>query len=100
MTNISSELLKNINNISYKRFLNENLKYKYDIVIASYVLNEISNEIERNRILKILWKLTKGVLVFIEPGTPLGYKIIKDSRDFLLSEFDDTNVLAPVNYFY
>jgi ribosomal protein RSM22 (predicted rRNA methylase) len=59
---------KGIDNISNKRFLSEGLKNKYDIVIGSYVLNEIVNEKEREKIIKNLWKSTNGVLIFIEPG--------------------------------
>ena len=35
---------------------------------ASYVLNEIQQSTDRLRIIQSLWKLSNGILIFIEPG--------------------------------
>lgn len=45
---------------------------KYDLVVASYILYEITNAQERRRIIHQLWRSCGGLIVFIEPGTPGG----------------------------
>ena len=52
---------------------------QYDLVSASYVLSELKNSQERISTIKNLWKTVSlnGVLVLVEPGTPIGYGIIK-----------------------
>jgi ribosomal protein RSM22 (predicted rRNA methylase) len=54
-----------------------------DLVMASYVLNEIS-AIDLKAELSRLWQATGGVLVLIEPGTPLGFEIVLKARSILL----------------
>ena len=55
----------------------------YDLVTASYVFSELKNDDERNATLRNLWRCTKvgGVMVIIEPGTPIGFNIIKVLKD-------------------
>ena len=43
---------------------------KSDLVICSYVLNEM-DESTRNKVLDKLWKVTNKVLLIVEPGTPV-----------------------------
>lgn len=50
----------------------ENQKRRYDLSIASYVLSEIPDAQDRKRIARSLWERTTDMLIFIEPGTPLG----------------------------
>ncbi len=55
-----------------------------DMVIAGYVLNELSSSIQRQVILN-LWESAQSVLVIVEPGTPAGYRNILLARDTLIS---------------
>ncbi len=67
--------------------LSENFggKYPSDLVIASYVLNEMSTE-DRMKTVEKLWENTKQVLLIVEPGTPVGFKNIREIRDYLLEQ--------------
>jgi ribosomal protein RSM22 (predicted rRNA methylase) len=70
--------------------------FMYDIVLASYMLNEIEHE-EGQAGLELaisrLWPLTKRALVIIEPGTPAGYQLIMKMRDVLLGL--NAHIAAP-----
>ncbi|KAF0982477.1 hypothetical protein FDP41_011407 [Naegleria fowleri] len=87
--------------ITWRRFLNENSSKQYDLVVASFVLNELANAQERERIVKALWKATSGLLVIVEPGTPVGFSFIREARSTVLSQknHDSQNdkpvILAP-----
>lgn len=63
---------------------NSEINYSADLVICSYVLNELSEE-QRFNVLKRLWNATEKVLIIIEPGTPVGFKEIKELREKLIS---------------
>lgn len=65
---------------------------KYDLIIASYVLNEFNQE-ERMSILKELWNSTNDLLIIIEPGTPHNFEQIKIMREFLINK--GGNIIAP-----
>lgn len=67
-------------------------KYKSDLVIASYVLNEMTME-ERIKTAEKLWENTNQVLLIVEPGTPVGYENIKAIREHLLRQ--GANMVAP-----
>lgn len=58
-------------------------KYKSDLVIASYVLNEMTNE-HRLQVADKLWDNTEQMLLIVEPGTPAGYENIRKIREHLL----------------
>ena len=60
-------------------------KYVSDLVISSYVLNEMSME-DRMKVVKWLWDNTEKMLVIIEPGTPVGFANIRRIRDFLMEQ--------------
>ncbi|GMH39551.1 hypothetical protein BSKO_07449 [Bryopsis sp. KO-2023] len=57
---------------------------RYDLTTASYVLSEIPEADDRRRIARLLWERTSDVLVFIEPGTPVGAANIQEVRSFIL----------------
>lgn len=67
----------------------------YDIVTASYVLNEIQENKIKGLIQK-LWMACSGMLVIIEPGTPQGASIIQQVRDFAIA--NGISILAPCPY--
>ena len=64
---------------------NSEAEYSSDLVVASYVLNEMSME-NRMEVVKWLWANTKKMLVIIEPGTPIGFGNIRRIRDFLIEQ--------------
>jgi ribosomal protein RSM22 (predicted rRNA methylase)/predicted RNA-binding protein YlxR (DUF448 family) len=85
MMGVASKILSGVNGITWRRFLNENARRKYDLVVASYVLNELGSDQERSRIIKTLWNMTRGVLVLVEAGTPMGFAQIRDARAQILA---------------
>lgn len=67
-----------------------------DLVIASYSLGELSTE-ALNSVLMKLWSITKGVLIIIEPGTPIGFNRLKAAREILIREGAKTIAPCPHN---
>lgn len=61
----------------------ENIPVKADLVIASYVLNEM-REAERAEAIEKLWHAAEVMLLLVEPGTPAGYALMMDARRRLL----------------
>ena len=95
MLNLGKKLMKNeIDNVQWikKNIITDNIEGKADLVISSYVLNEIKAE-NRNQILEKLWNLTEKLLLIIEPGTPEGYNQIKEIRDYFIKK--SANIVAP-----
>ncbi len=99
MLNLGSKFMKKSENIVLKNakwekfdLLNSEIKYKADLVICSYVLNEL-NENDRLIALKNLWDATDKMLLIIEPGTPRGFNEIKENRSILKSY--GANIIAP-----
>lgn len=66
--------------------------YKADLVIASYVLNEMSED-SRRRAAEKLWDAAGMVLLIIEPGTPAGFSNLNDIRRLLLDR--GAHIAAP-----
>ena len=65
---------------------------KYDLVIASYILGELSPAQQASLIAQA-WQQTEHFLVFIEPGTPRAYQTMMGVRDSLLE--NGAHLLAP-----
>lgn len=79
--------------ISYnKDILDIDLIPNHDLVISSYVLNELSPEKQSFFINKIFQKMNKYIIL-IEPGTPIGYKNIIKAREILISL--GLSIIAP-----
>lgn len=73
----------------------EQIDQKADLVIASYVLNEIEEK-TREQILEKLWQATNKILLIIEPGTPEGYKEINSIRKYFIG--NKVNIVAPCQH--
>jgi ribosomal protein RSM22 (predicted rRNA methylase) len=56
-----------------------------DLVIASYVLAELSAN-SQQRLVTELWSACKGALLLVEPGTPDGHARLLEARQALLAE--------------
>lgn len=63
-----------------------------DLVIASYVVNEIGEE-NRKKALARLWEAAGKLLLLVEPGTPEGFRVLKEARSQLLES--GAHILAP-----
>jgi ribosomal protein RSM22 (predicted rRNA methylase) len=63
-----------------------------DLVIASYLIGEVS-EAERRTLVERLWSKTRDALLVVEPGTPAGYKGIIDLRAQLVES--GAHIVAP-----
>lgn len=91
MHNSEEEVLKNA---VWKKcdLINSDISEKADLVICSYVLNEM-NEIDRKNVLTKLWNATNKMLLIVEPGTPIGFNEIKVIRKDLIEL--GGNIIAP-----
>ncbi|HEX7882620.1 MAG TPA: small ribosomal subunit Rsm22 family protein [Afipia sp.] len=63
-----------------------------ELVVASYVINELS-ENERAALADAMWAKTRDTLLVVEPGTPAGYARILDLRARLIAR--GAHVIAP-----
>ena len=64
----------------------------YDLVIASYVFNEIDQK-KLGILIDKLWSSCSGAMVILEPGTPQGFGIILAIRRWAISR--GINIAAP-----
>jgi len=64
----------------------------HDVVVASYVLNELRQDYREDFIPK-LWENTGSLLIVIEPGTPAGFLRVNQVREKLLSQ--GAHVISP-----
>jgi len=63
-----------------------------DLVIASYVINELTDT-ARGKLIAAMWAKTNDTLVIVEPGTPAGYQRVLDARAQLIRA--GAHVIAP-----
>jgi ribosomal protein RSM22 (predicted rRNA methylase) len=70
----------------------DRLPGKADLVIASYVHNELTEKERAESFIK-LWESTEMLLLIVEPGTPAGYSVVMQARNMLLGK--GANIAAP-----
>lgn len=70
----------------------DDLSYPADIVLCSYVLNEMNDD-SRNIVIDKLWANTNKLLIIIEPGTPSASRRLLITRQLLLNK--GANIVAP-----
>ena len=100
MINIGKKLMKDLPRFEYTKWekfdiLKDEFLEKSDLVITSYMINELP-EGYKDIIIKKLWNITNKILLIIEPGTPAGFKNILSARELLLKE--GANIIAPCNH--
>lgn len=101
MINIGKLLMKNFMEInkcvSWEKFdiLNDGINKKFDLVMASYMINELPKNVIDIAIKK-LWDATNNILLILEPGTPKGFSNIINIRDILLK--NNANIIAPCSH--
>ncbi len=74
------------------RDITKGFDIKADLVTASYVLNEMPDEVQE-KLVSAMWNATEKMLVIIEPGTPKGFRNILKIREQLINS--GANILAP-----
>lgn len=70
-----------------------NMDIKADLVMASYVLNELKPG-DRLSVLRKIWDATSQVLIVVCPGTPTDYQKMIEIRDMIL-KFEEASIVAP-----
>ena len=68
---------------------------RHDAVIACYVLNELP-AVALTSAVETLWERSEQILIVIEPGTPLGFGVVRCVRDILLK--NGGHVIAPCTH--
>eukprot|EP01117_Protostelium_nocturnum_P008163 TRINITY_DN2913_c0_g1_i1.p1 TRINITY_DN2913_c0_g1~~TRINITY_DN2913_c0_g1_i1.p1 ORF type:complete len:438 (-),score=149.34 TRINITY_DN2913_c0_g1_i1:1102-2415(-) len=92
MIDIAEPLLRDLitrtnTNIQWRRFFYKTDDSKqHSLVVSSYVLSELKDDEERKKTVKNLWDATEvgGMFIIIEPGTPVGFNIIKRAREQII----------------
>lgn len=98
MRKIGSQLMnKQIKNVQWESFdlTQDEIQQKADIVVTSYVINELT-EADRQKAIIKMWNATNSMLVIIEPGTPEGFSHILKAREILLEQ--GANIIAPCTH--
>ena len=99
MSNIGKKLMKNtaLDNVQWKSYniLQDEIAEKADIVLTSYMINELSEQEREKAVLK-LWQATDKLMVVIEPGTPEGFKNILNIRNLIKNQ--GGYIVAPCCY--
>lgn len=57
----------------------EEIKEEYDLVVSSYMLNEIEDK-QKDFVIEKLWKASSKMLLIVEPGTIQGYRNIMNAK--------------------
>ena len=88
---------RHLENAEWKEcdIVGDKLEEKADMVITSYMINELSSSDREKTILK-MWEATNDLLIIIEPGTPDGFKHILQAREMLLAQ--NANIIAPCTH--
>lgn len=71
---------------------NEEIAERADIVVVSYLLNEMSEE-NRFSFLEAIWRQTNQILILVDPGTPKDFQNMIKIKEFLVER--GANVMAP-----
>ena len=98
MRKVGSQLMQdNLTNVEWKSFdlTKEEIQENADLVVSSYVINELTEE-DRQKAITKMWNATNRILVIIEPGTPEGFLHILQARKMLLEQ--GANILAPCTH--
>lgn len=99
MINIGKQLMSNteLSKVKWEQFdiLQDNITEKADIVVTSYMINELP-ENEKEFVIEKMWNAANKLLIIIEPGTPAGFKNILKVRKKLLK--DGGYIVAPCTH--
>jgi len=70
----------------------DDIPEKADLIIASYVFNELTEK-ERTEAIDKLWQAAEKVVLIVEPGTSAVYSQLKKLREYMLSK--GAYIVAP-----
>ncbi|KAF9931891.1 37S ribosomal protein S22 [Linnemannia zychae] len=92
MLEIAEEILNNmpggganIPDVTFKPFVSHGpTAAKYDVVMSSFALSELTTPALRKSTLENLWNSTNDMLILIDRGTPNGFKILAEAREQIL----------------
>lgn len=94
MASLAQKLLEEYKNINCKNqdIVKNRINEKADLVIVSYMINELQDEVKEDVIKNILESFNK-IVIFIEPGTPDGFSNIRKIQKIAIN--NNLNILAP-----
>ena len=94
MSSLAQKLLEEHKNINWKNqdIVKNKINEKADLVIVSYMINELQDEVKEDVIKNILESFNK-IVIFIEPGTPDGFSNIRKIQKIAIN--NNLNILAP-----
>lgn len=98
MKDTGNQLMKDVlSNVEWEEFdlVSDEINKKADLVVSSYVINELSEE-NRKKAIEKMWDSTNDILLIIEPGTPEGFRHILEARKQLLSK--GASIIAPCSH--
>lgn len=75
--------------------LNDNTDRRADLVMSSYMINEIKLQ-DRERVFGRLWNMTDKMLLIVEPGTKEGFEVISHAREYFLA--GGMHIAAPCTH--
>ena len=79
----------------YMDIVEDKLDTKADLVVTSYMLNEIKPE-NRKSVIDKLIKSSNHIVLMIEPGTPEGFKNIKEVQKIAIE--NGLHIIAPCTF--
>ena len=80
---------------NYMDIVEDKLDTKADLVVTSYMLNEIKPE-NRKSVIDKLIKSSNHIVLMIEPGTPEGFKNIKEVQKIAIE--NGLHIIAPCTF--
>lgn len=96
MKKLGTALMKNNKNITNIEWLDKDILTaelpKVDIIIASYVINELKEE-DRKEVIEKIFNLNSELVIIVEPGTPKGFENIKTVQKMALEK--EKYIVAP-----
>ena len=106
MLEVASEIIKEHSELSdrgveFRRYMAMSPdRPKYNLVVSSMVLSELSDDHLRQQSVDHLWQQTDDILVLIDRGNAEGFRILKNARERLIetAKTCDTklHIVAPV----
>ncbi|KAK6099221.1 37S ribosomal protein S22 [Batrachochytrium dendrobatidis] len=85
LSNMPDSGIKDYKGMRYLNYKESFLEHeKHDLVVASFVIGELTSDLIIKATLKALWDQTRGMLVLIDRGTPNGFRHIAEARAAIL----------------
>lgn len=97
MRNVGQVLMKHNTEMKNVQWIDEDITSVQiingaDLIVSSYMINELKQE-ERKNVIKKLLELESKIILIIEPGTPEGFKNIKEIQKIALE--NGAHIIAP-----